>query len=52
VTVVADDLVTADVDATAAYALGRAGLAWLEQRRRTGVVVSSDGTAKVYGSPG
>jgi FAD:protein FMN transferase len=51
VTVLADDLVTADVDATAAYAMGRAGVAWLESRGRTGVVVWSDGSADVYGSP-
>ena len=51
VTVLADDLVTADVDATAAYAMGRAGLAWLRDRGRAGVVVWADGTAEVYGSP-
>jgi thiamine biosynthesis lipoprotein len=51
VTVLAADLVTADVDATAAYAMGRAGLPWLKERARTGVVVWSDGTAEVYGSP-
>ena len=51
VTVVAPDLVTADVDATAAYAMGRAGLAWLERRGRAGLVVWADGTAEVYGSP-
>lgn len=51
VTVLAPDLVTADVDATAAYAMGRDGLAWLVGRGRAGVVVRSDGTAEVYGSP-
>ena len=50
-TVLADDLVVADVDATAAYAMGRAGPAWLRDRGRTGVVVWSDGTAEVYGPP-
>ena len=51
VTVLAADLVTADVDATAAYAMGRAGLPWLQARGRAGVVVWADGTAEVYGSP-
>ncbi len=51
VTVVAADLVTADVDATAAYAMGRAGPAWLQRRGRAGLVVWADGTAEVYGSP-
>ena len=51
VTVLAADLVTADVDATAAYAMGRAGLPWLQGRGRAGVVVWADGAAEVYGSP-
>jgi thiamine biosynthesis lipoprotein len=51
VTVLADDLVTADVDATAAYARGRAGLPWLRSRGRSGLVVWADGTPEVYGSP-
>jgi thiamine biosynthesis lipoprotein len=50
VTVIAADLVTADVDATAAYAMGPDGLPWLCQRGRSGVVVWDDGTAEVYGS--
>jgi FAD:protein FMN transferase len=52
VTVLAPDLVSADVDATAAYALGREGLAWLQGRGRAGVVVWADGTAEVYGRAG
>ncbi len=51
VTVLAADLVSADVDATAAYAMGREGLPWLLARGRAGVVVWSDGTAEVYGRP-
>jgi thiamine biosynthesis lipoprotein len=51
VTVVAADLVTADVDATAALALGDEGLAWLATRPgRSGVVVRADGTATVFGA--
>jgi FAD:protein FMN transferase len=51
VTVLAADLVSADVDATAAYAMGRGGLAWFQARDRAGVVVWADGTAEVFGSP-
>ncbi|MFD1948310.1 FAD:protein FMN transferase [Nocardioides aestuarii] len=47
VTVLADDVVTADIDATAALALGAAGPAWLRRRGRTAVVVRSDGSAEV-----
>lgn len=44
VTVVGPDLTWADIDATAAYALGREAPRWLETRSgRTGVVVWSDG---------
>jgi FAD:protein FMN transferase len=44
VTVVAPDLVTADVDATAAFALGAEGPAWLGTRPgRAGLVVHADG---------
>lgn len=49
VTVVADDLTTADIDATAAFALGAGGLAWLTARGRSGLVVHADGRAEVYG---
>jgi FAD:protein FMN transferase len=51
VTVLATDLGVADVDATAAYAMGRDGLAWLRERDRAGVVVWADGTAEVFGTP-
>jgi thiamine biosynthesis lipoprotein len=48
VTVVAADLVTADVDATAAFALGADGPSWLAgHRNRTGVVVRADGRVQV-----
>lgn len=52
VTVVADDLVTADVDATAALALGADGPAWLLARGRTAVVVLADGSAEVLSPRG
>jgi thiamine biosynthesis lipoprotein len=52
VTVVADDLTWADIDATAALAQGHGALAWLQTRpRRTGVVVRADGTAEVFETP-
>jgi len=47
VTVVADDLVVADVDATAAFVLGAGGPAWLRRRHRTGLVVWADGRAEL-----
>jgi thiamine biosynthesis lipoprotein len=44
VTVVGPDLTWADLDATAAYALGPEALTWLGTRSgRTGIVVWSDG---------
>lgn len=43
VTVLADDLVSADIDATAAFVLGADGPGWLRRRHRTGLVVWSDG---------
>jgi FAD:protein FMN transferase len=50
VTVVADDLTWADIDATAAFALGAGSLAWLTSRAgRSGVVVWADGTAETFG---
>ncbi|WP_372735459.1 FAD:protein FMN transferase [Nocardioides sp.] len=50
VTVVAGDLTTADLDATAAFAMGGAGIEWLRDRRgRSGVVVWADGRAEVFG---
>jgi thiamine biosynthesis lipoprotein len=49
VTVVADDLTWADIDATAAFAQGDEALAWLHTRpHRSGVVVREDGTAQVF----
>lgn len=47
VSVVADDAVTADVDATAAYALGAEGTGWLADRGRAAVVVRPDSRAEV-----
>jgi thiamine biosynthesis lipoprotein len=45
VTVVTGSLTWADIDATAAYALGRDAARWLETRRgRSGLVVWADGT--------
>lgn len=52
VTVVADDLAWADIDATAAFALGGGAIDWLSARPgRSGVVVWADGTAQVYEGP-
>ncbi len=52
VTVLADDLTWADIDATAAYVMGAGALAWLRTRPgRRGVVVRADGGAEVFGSP-
>ncbi len=53
VTVVASSLTWADIDATAAYALGQRAAAWLGSRQdRAGLVVWADGTATVVGTPG
>jgi FAD:protein FMN transferase len=50
VTVVTDDLVWADLDATAAFALGRDAARWLRTRpRRTGLVVWTDGSTELVG---
>jgi thiamine biosynthesis lipoprotein len=50
VTVVADSLTAADIDATAAYALGRDAAQWLGSRPgRSGLVVWSDGSTTVVG---
>ncbi len=49
VTVLADDLTWADIDATAAYAMGADALAWLRTRPgRRGVVVWRDGGSDVF----
>jgi len=47
VTVVADDLVRADLDATAAFALDAEAATWLAARGSTGVVVWADGRREV-----
>ncbi len=53
VTVVAHDLVTADVDATAALVLGADALAWLALRPgRSGLVVTADGHLTTFGPTG
>jgi thiamine biosynthesis lipoprotein len=50
VTVVAGDLTTADVDATAAFALGSSGARWLAGRAgRSGIVVHPSGRVEVVG---
>ena len=50
VTVVAPDLTWADIDATAAYALGEQAAEWLRTRpRRAGLVVWADGSTEVVG---
>jgi thiamine biosynthesis lipoprotein len=50
VTVLADDLTWADLDATAAYALGPDALTWLRGRPgRRGLVVWDDGHTEVFG---
>jgi thiamine biosynthesis lipoprotein len=49
VTVVADDLVRADLDATAAFALDEDAATWLADRGVAGVVVWADGRREVVG---
>jgi thiamine biosynthesis lipoprotein len=49
VTVVHDDLTWADIDATAAFALGPDAARWLRGRRRTGLVVWADGRTELVG---
>jgi thiamine biosynthesis lipoprotein len=52
VTVVADDLTWADIDATAAFARGGDAVRWLSGRaRRRGVVVWAAGSVVTFGSP-
>jgi thiamine biosynthesis lipoprotein len=52
VTVVADSLTWADIDATAAYAQGPDAARWLtEERHRTGLVVWEDGSVTRFGGP-
>ncbi len=53
VTVVARSLVEADVDATAAFALGQSAAAWLSSRpSRKGLVVWADGRVSLVEGPG
>jgi thiamine biosynthesis lipoprotein len=47
VTVVDDSLTWADIDATAAFALGVDGPGWLRERGRTAVIVWADGRSEV-----
>jgi thiamine biosynthesis lipoprotein len=50
VTVVGPDLVSADIDATSAFALGMGALTWLRSRAdRSGLVVWADGTSEIFG---
>jgi thiamine biosynthesis lipoprotein len=52
VTVIADSLTWADIDATAAWVQGQAAAAWLETRPgRTGFVVWADGTTTTVTGP-
>jgi thiamine biosynthesis lipoprotein len=51
VTVVGPDLTWVDIEATAAFVLGRDAYAWLEKRTgRTGVLVRHDGTVRTFAS--
>jgi thiamine biosynthesis lipoprotein len=50
VTVIGPDLCWADIDATAAYALGADGIDWLRTRAgRAALVVRADGSTEVVG---
>ena len=49
VSVIADDLIRADLDATAAFALDDEGVGWLRERGSTAVVVWADGRREVVG---
>lgn len=49
VTVLADDLVRADIAATTAVALGRDGADWLRAQHLTALVVALDGTTETIG---
>lgn len=52
VTVVAADLTWADIDATAAYAMGAGALDWLRTRPgRSGLVVWADGSTDTFAGP-
>lgn len=49
VTVVAPDLIWADIDATAAFVLGDDAQDWLETRGRSGVIVTRSGFVTAFG---
>ncbi|WP_308196019.1 FAD:protein FMN transferase [Nocardioides bruguierae] len=49
VTVVAESLTWADIDATAGFVADAAAPAWLTERARRGVVIWRDGTVEPYG---
>jgi thiamine biosynthesis lipoprotein len=49
ITVVAEDLTWADIDATAAFVLGARARTWLEGRGRAGILVATDGEAETFG---
>ena len=50
ITVIGPDLVSADIDATTAFALGSGALTWLRGRAdRSGLVVWADGTCDSFG---
>lgn len=49
VTVIGPSLTWTDIDATAAFALDQRAVQWLRDRRRTGLVVWSDGSTTVVG---
>jgi thiamine biosynthesis lipoprotein len=51
VTVIGPDLTEADLDATAAYAMGPGAATWLRHRGRTALVVGVDGSTEVVGRP-
>lgn len=50
VTVIADSLTEADIEATTALVLGRDAPTWLAARRRTGLLVWADARAETYPS--
>jgi thiamine biosynthesis lipoprotein len=51
VTIIGPDLTSADLDATAAYALGLEAATWLRDRGRTALVVGEDGSTELVGRP-
>jgi FAD:protein FMN transferase len=51
VTVIGTSLTAADIDATAAYALGPDAVAWLRTRPHAALVVHADGTTTIVDGP-